>query len=85
MKSKLFLGAIFTVILVGGNIFAAGKPKVTMDMAQAVALKKIPGTVEKSEMHKKDYLFIIRGDDGIKRDVYVGENGKVKKLIVDEK
>ena len=53
MKSKLFLGAVLTVILIGGNIFAAGKPKVTMEEAQAVALKRIPGTVESSGMQKK--------------------------------
>ena len=81
MKSKLFLGAVLTVILVGGNIFAGGKPKVTMEEAQAVALKRIPGTVESSGMHKKDYSFEIIGTDGIRTNVIVSGKGKIKQLI----
>lgn len=84
MKTKLFLGAILTVIVVGGNLFAATKPKkITIEEAQTIALKRISGTVESSLAEKKDYLFVIRGDDGIKRDVYVSDNGKVKKFVVD--
>ncbi len=85
MKTKLFLGAILTVILVGGNIFAAGraKPKVTMEEAQTTALKRIPGEVESSETKGKDYSFEILGTDGIKRNVLVGEkSGKIKRIVV---
>lgn len=84
MKTKLFLGAILTVILVGGNIFAAtAKPKVTIEEAQATALKRIPGEVESSTTVKGDYSFEILSTDGIKRNVLVGEkSGKIKRIVV---
>ena len=81
MNSKLYLGAVLTVILIGGSVFAAGKPKITLEEAQAVALKRIPGTVESSGMHKKDYSFEILGTDGIRTNVIVTEKGKIKELV----
>lgn len=80
MKSKLFLGAILTVFLVGGNIFAAGKPKVTMEQARAIALKRIPGTVQSFAIHKKVSSFEILAADGIKTNVIVSGKGKIKLL-----
>ena len=81
MRSKLFLGAILTVILIGGSVFAAGKPKITLEQAQAVALKKVPGTVESSKMIKNDYSFEIVGASGLRTNVIVSEKGKIKKMV----
>ena len=47
----------------------------------AVALKRIPGTVESSGMHKKNYSFEILGTDGIRTNVIVTEKGKIKELV----
>ena len=89
MKTKLYLrlylSAILAITLLGGSVFAAAKtskPKVTLEEAQAVALARIPGTVESSMTGKKDYSFEILGTDGVKTDVFVSEkSGKIKKMI----
>ena len=62
-------------------MFAAHKPKVSMEEAQAVALKRIPGTVESSTMVKKNYSFEIIGTDGIRTNVIVSDKGKIKELV----
>lgn len=82
MKSKIILGAILSIILAGGSVFAAGKPKITMEEAQSTALKRIPGVVENSMQKKKGFLVEILGDDGIKRDVTLNEHGKIKHIVV---
>lgn len=83
MKIKLYSGAILTIMLIGGNILAAertAKPPVTMEEAQAIAVKRIPGEVESSQMIKKDYSFEIN-HAGIRTNVIVNHKGKIKKLV----
>ncbi len=87
MKTKLYSGAILSILLVGGSVFAATKPvkpKVTQEQAQAIALARIPGTVENATTVKNDYSIEILGKDGIKTDVLVSEkNGKIKRMVVE--
>ena len=39
MKTKLFIGLTLATLVFGGNIFAATKPKITMEQAQAVLVQ----------------------------------------------
>lgn len=83
MNTKFYTGAILTIVLAGGNILAAekaSKPPVTMDEAKDIAVKRIPGEVESSQMVKKDYSFEIM-HNGIKTNVIVNQKGKIKKLV----
>ena len=74
-------------MVLSGNIFAAVKPKVTMEQAQEIALKRISGEVEQSDMVKKHnkptYSFFIKKSDGVTAHVLVNEKGKIKR-IADE-
>ena len=60
MKTKLFLGAILTVLLVGGSIFAAGHPKVTMEEAQAIAVKMPPETAGRKDTLAVKPMILVR-------------------------
>ena len=70
------------------NIFAAPKPKITMERAQEIALKRVSGEVEKSDMitkhNKATYSFFIRKSNGVTAHVLVNDRGKIKR-IADEK
>jgi uncharacterized membrane protein YkoI len=59
------------------------KPSVTEKQAQAIALKKFPGTVESSKTDtykgKEVYLFEIEGKKGVETNVWVDMTGKIIK------
>jgi uncharacterized membrane protein YkoI len=87
MKTKLLIGLILATSVFGGNIFAAAKPKITIEQAQEIALKKVSGEVEQSDTvgkrNKPVYSFFIKESDGVTAHVLVSEKGKIKR-IADE-
>lgn len=60
------------------------KKKVTMEQAQEIALKRVPGTVENSRTEtqkgKTVYAFEIRDKKGMTENVWVSETGKIAKV-----
>lgn len=84
MKTKLFLGSMLAAIIFSANIFAAPKPKITMEKAQEIALKKVKGDVEQADTvtyHRKPlYSIFIKRSNGVTTHVLVTENGKVKSM-----
>ena len=60
------------------------KTKITMEQAEEIALKRVPGTVENSKTEtqkgKTVYYFEIRDNKGMKEMVWVGDTGKIKKV-----
>jgi uncharacterized membrane protein YkoI len=87
MKAKLFIGLTLATLVFAGNIFAGTKPKITMQQAQEIALKRVSGEVELSDTvtkHKKPvYSFFIKESDGVTAHVLVNDKGKVKR-VADE-
>ncbi|MEZ5428264.1 MAG: PepSY domain-containing protein [Pyrinomonadaceae bacterium] len=92
MNKKIIAGAILSAALTlggaGGAVFAKPKkPKVskpvTIEQAQAIALKKVPGSVENSKTDtlkgKTAYMFEISRTKGGLTDVWVNSEGKVVK------
>lgn len=99
MKNKLISAAVLSGLLaVGGIGTAMAKPhfplihkhqtkmaqSVTMEQAQAAALKKVPGTVDDSKKEtvkgKDMYWFAITSTSGQKDQVWVNMMGKVTKV-----
>ncbi len=87
MKTKLFIGLILATLAFGGNIFAATKPKITMEQAQAIALKRVNGEIEQAATVGKNskplYSFFIKESDGITAHVLVNDKGQIKR-VADE-
>ena len=88
MKTKLFLGLMLAATVFSGSIFAAPKPKITMERAQEIALRRVSGEVEKSDTvtkhNKATYSFFIKKSNGVTAHVLVNDKGKIKR-IADEK
>jgi len=87
MKTKLFLGLMLAATVFSANIFAAPKPKITMEQAQEIALRRVSGEVEQSDMvkrhNKPTYSFFIKKSNGVTAHVLVNDRGKIKR-IADE-
>lgn len=84
MKSKLLLGATAAVILLGGSVFAkpVKTPKITLEQAQEIALKRIGGTIEQSDLvmrhGKSRYSVFVKEDNGITaHELISAKDGKI--------
>ena len=84
MKTKLFLGLTLAMMIFAGNIFAAPKPKITMEQAREIALKRVGGEIEESDTVKKHnksyYSFTVRKTNGVTTQVLVSEKGKIEQI-----
>lgn len=65
------------------------KPKVTLEQAQAIALKRVPGTVNDSKSEtvsgREVFWFEITGNKGRKSQVWVSaDSGKVTKVVKEK-
>jgi len=69
------------------NVFAAARPKITMEQAQQIALKRVSGEIEQAEtvnQHKKAvYSIFIKESDGVTAHILVNDKGKIKR-VADE-
>lgn len=87
MKTKLFLGLTLATMILSAGIFAAPKSKITIEQAQAIALKRVSGEVELADMvtrHNKPlYSIFIKESDGVTAHVLVDDKGKIKR-VADE-
>lgn len=85
MKTKLFLSLALATLVFGGNIFAASKNKVTLEEAQAIALKRANGEViQANTIDKKNktlYSFFIKEPSGLTTHIVVNEKGKIKSFV----
>jgi uncharacterized membrane protein YkoI len=86
MKTKLFLGFSLATLVLSGSVLAAPKPKVTMDQAQAIALKRVGGgeiiqadTIEKH--HNTIYSFFIKENGDVTAHLLVNDKGKIKRFV----
>lgn len=83
MKTKLFLGALMTTAILGGSVLAnTTKPNITMERAQEIALKRVGGTVEQSDLITKHgkarYSIFVKEASGITaHELINAKNGKV--------
>lgn len=79
MKTKLAAGALTLALLMTPLVAQAAAPKLTGAQAQALALKKEPGTVQgKPELTKSNqYQITIKSKSGTHRLMVDGNNGKI--------
>lgn len=84
MKSKLLLGATAALVLLGGSVFAKSDktPKITLEQAQEIALKRVGGTIEQSDLvmrhGKARYSVFVKEDSGITaHELISAKNGKI--------
>jgi uncharacterized membrane protein YkoI len=84
MKTKLFLSLALAVVVCASGVFAAPKSRVSMEQAQAIALKRVSGEVEQADTvqrHKKSlYSIFIKRANGVTAHVLVNERGKIKSV-----
>ncbi len=72
------------VVLLGGSVLANSdkKPKISLEEAQSIALKRINGTVEQSNLithHGKERysVFVLESDGITAHELINARNGKV--------
>lgn len=96
LSGLLFIGGISTAM--AANPFSKmfhhkhhqtkTKTPVTIEQAQVVALKKVPGTVDDSKTDtvkgKQMYWFEIADAKGMKSQVWVNTSGKVTKVTKEK-
>lgn len=90
MNSKLLLGTLAATVFLSGGVMAktAAKPKITLEQAQTVALKRINGTIEQAdavtERGKERYSIFVQQPNGVTtHEIISAKKGKILRLAVE--